>query len=78
MLSLGLSSAADARRYDDHNLKSTLGRHDGRVYEAIYEEARKSPLNGRRMVGWDRFSQVSPRDERYLAEARSCRSRNFN
>jgi hypothetical protein len=28
------------------------------VYEAIYEEARKSPLNGKHMVGWDKFSEV--------------------
>lgn len=28
------------------------------VYEAIYEEARKSPLNGKHMVGWEKFSEV--------------------
>ena len=28
------------------------------MYEAIYDEARKSPLNGKRMAGWDTFSQV--------------------
>ena len=38
--------------------RSTLGRYDGNVYEAIYDEARKSPLNGKRMAGWDKFSQV--------------------
>ena len=32
---------------------------DGNVYEAIYTEARKSPLNrSRRMRGWDKFSKV--------------------
>eukprot|EP01045_Picozoa_sp_COSAG04_P045580 COSAG04_NODE_16053_length_511_cov_0.995146_1_plen_87_part_10 len=30
--------------------RSTLGRYDGNVYEAIYDEARKSPLNGKRMA----------------------------
>ena len=39
-------------------VRSTLGRYDGNVYEAIYDEARKSPLNGKRMAGWDKFSQV--------------------
>lgn len=42
----------------DHELHgSTLGRHDGNVYEAIYGAARKSPLNrSRKMVGWDMFA----------------------
>jgi len=43
----------------DWNLKSTLGRYDGNVYEAIYEEAKLSPMNqDSRMIGWDRFSEV--------------------
>merc|ERR1712146_167726 len=43
----------------DWNLKSTLGRYDGNVYEAIYEEAKLSPLNDSpKMVGWDKFAEV--------------------
>merc|ERR1712098_775164 len=43
----------------DWNLKSTLGRYDGNIYEAIYEEARRSPLNqSPKMVGWDHFAEV--------------------
>lgn len=44
----------DGWGYLDSSLKSTLGRHDGNVYEAIYSEAKKSPLNtAAKMVGWD-------------------------
>lgn len=39
-------------------LHSTLGRADGRVYEAIYEEARRSPLNKQQMVGWEKLRPV--------------------
>lgn len=53
---------SDALGFEDHNLKSTLGRYDGNVYEAIYEEARKSPLNGKNMVGWDKYSKVLDTD----------------
>lgn len=35
----------DAFDYTDHLLSSTLGRYDGNVYEALYEEAMKEPLN---------------------------------
>jgi hypothetical protein len=28
------------------------------VYEAIYEEAKLSPLNGTRMVGWDKLGPM--------------------
>ena len=28
------------------------------MYEAIYDEARKSPLNGKHMVGWDKLKPV--------------------
>eukprot|EP00416_Gambierdiscus_australes_P016565 CAMPEP_0171076350 /NCGR_PEP_ID=MMETSP0766_2-20121228/13354_1 /TAXON_ID=439317 /ORGANISM="Gambierdiscus australes, Strain CAWD 149" /LENGTH=615 /DNA_ID=CAMNT_0011533315 /DNA_START=9 /DNA_END=1856 /DNA_ORIENTATION=+ len=43
----------------DWNLKSTLGRFDGNVYEAIYEEAKLSPLNqDPKMVGWDKFAEI--------------------
>lgn len=47
----------DGWGYLDSQLKSTLGRHDGNVYEAIYEEAKKSPLNtAPKMVGWDHLA----------------------
>ena len=50
---------ADSFGLSDHSLKSTIGRFDGNVYEAIYEEARRSPLNQNpRMVGWDDLKQV--------------------
>ena len=49
----------DAFSYDDYQLSSTLGRYDGKVYEAIYEEAQKSPLNKSTvMVGWDKLSPI--------------------
>merc|ERR1739848_343254 len=44
----------DGFGFTDAELKSTLGRYDGNVYEAIYKEALKSPLNqSSKMVGWD-------------------------
>ena len=46
----------DAFGLSDHHLKSTIGGYDGNVYEAIYEEAKRSPLNGQRMVGWDKLA----------------------
>lgn len=49
----------DALGFDDEQLKSTLGRYDGNVYEAIYEEAKLSPLNqSPKMVGWESLSKV--------------------
>merc|ERR1712187_424679 len=49
----------DALGFDDEQLKSTLGRYDGNVYEAIYEEAKLSPLNQTpKMVGWESLSKV--------------------
>lgn len=51
----------DAFGFLDSQLKSTLGREDGMVYEAIYEEARRNPLNqeaGGKMVGWDNYKTV--------------------
>ena len=49
----------DALGFDDEQLKSTLGRYDGNVYEAIYEEAKLSPLNqSPKMVGWEALSKV--------------------
>jgi acyl-CoA oxidase len=35
----------DAFDYTDHYLSSVLGRYDGNVYPALYEEAWKDPLN---------------------------------
>lgn len=50
----------DALGHSDSSLKSTLGRRDGNVYEAIYAEAKKNPLNtdGDVMVGWEYFKEV--------------------
>jgi len=43
----------------DSHLKSSIGRYDGNVYEAVYAEARRSPLNqSPKMQGWDRFAEV--------------------
>merc|ERR1712178_505225 len=45
----------DALGFDDEQLKSTLGRYDGNVYE----EAKLSPLNqSPKMVGWEALSKV--------------------
>ena len=50
---------ADAFGHLDSALKSTLGRYDGNVYEAIYNEAKLSPLNeGRKMAGWDKLKPI--------------------
>ena len=50
---IGLS---DGFAYDDYQLGSTLGVYSGNVYEAIVEEARRSPLNKtRKMVGWEKL-----------------------
>jgi len=51
---------ADALGYSDKTLKSTLGRYDGNVYEAIYGQAKLVPLNtpGAVMVGWEHFKEV--------------------
>lgn len=52
-------SLVDAFGFSDTQLKSTLGKYDGNVYEAIYARAAANPLNKtKRMVGWDRYSQV--------------------
>lgn len=49
----------DAFGFEDSALDSTLGRFDGAVYEAIYEEAKKNPLNqSDTMLGWEDFSQI--------------------
>eukprot|EP01065_Artemidia_motanka_P013705 TRINITY_DN17691_c0_g2_i1.p2 TRINITY_DN17691_c0_g2~~TRINITY_DN17691_c0_g2_i1.p2 ORF type:complete len:704 (+),score=274.47 TRINITY_DN17691_c0_g2_i1:65-2113(+) len=48
----------DGFGFSDYDLKSTLGRYDGNVYEAIYEEARRNPLNQTdKMVGWDNYAK---------------------
>jgi acyl-CoA oxidase len=49
----------DAFAYDDYQLNSTLGRYDGKVYEAIYKVAKRSPLNrNSQMVGWNHLKEV--------------------
>jgi acyl-CoA oxidase len=56
----------DAFGHSDYALKSTLGRFDGNVYEAIYEGAKRGSLNeyqykagnGTRMVGWDALAPI--------------------
>eukprot|EP00930_Biecheleria_cincta_P069133 TRINITY_DN56911_c0_g1_i1.p1 TRINITY_DN56911_c0_g1~~TRINITY_DN56911_c0_g1_i1.p1 ORF type:complete len:705 (+),score=138.41 TRINITY_DN56911_c0_g1_i1:161-2275(+) len=49
----------DGFSVSDWNLKSTLGRYDGNVYEAIYEEAKLSPLNqDSKMIGWEKFAEI--------------------
>lgn len=48
----------DAFMFSNSQLRSTLGRYDGDVYEAIYDEAKKSPLNRSEvMLGWEDLSQ---------------------
>merc|ERR1740139_883639 len=42
----------------DGQLSSTLGRSDGNVYEAIYEEAKLNPLNQKKMVGWEHLAPM--------------------
>merc|ERR1712032_979218 len=43
----------------DGQLSSTLGRYDGNVYEAIYDDVRHSPLNNdQKMVGWEHLAKV--------------------
>lgn len=38
---------------------TTLGSYDGNVYEAIYDSARRSPMNrSRKMLGWDMFAPM--------------------
>lgn len=40
----------DAFDWSDAELKSVLGRKDGRVYEALLESAKKDPLNAKEPV----------------------------
>ncbi len=59
----------DAFGFLDTQLKSTIGREDGNVYEAIYAEAQRNPLNrvaGGKMVGWDNY--VTVLDPEFLEE----------
>jgi acyl-CoA oxidase len=35
----------DAFAFSDYELGSVLGRYDGRVYETLWEEVRKDPIN---------------------------------
>ncbi|CAE8623890.1 unnamed protein product [Polarella glacialis] len=49
----------DGFGYLDRHLHSTLGLYDGNVYEAIYEEAKKSPLNqSETMLGWEQLAKI--------------------
>jgi len=49
----------DGFNFSDKILKSTLGRYDGNVYEAIYKQARTNPLNqGSQMKGWDEYKTI--------------------
>eukprot|EP00927_Polykrikos_kofoidii_P076950 TRINITY_DN73955_c0_g1_i1.p1 TRINITY_DN73955_c0_g1~~TRINITY_DN73955_c0_g1_i1.p1 ORF type:complete len:697 (-),score=135.34 TRINITY_DN73955_c0_g1_i1:52-2142(-) len=49
----------DAFGFTDYGLRSTIGRYDGNVYEAIYNEAKLSPLNqSDTMVGWDKLAPI--------------------
>merc|ERR1712130_428451 len=40
-----LIALVDAFEFPDNVLNSALGKYDGRVYEALYESAKASPLN---------------------------------
>ena len=49
----------DGFGFSDYDLKSTLGHFDENGYEAIYREARMSPLNQTpRMLGWEELGKV--------------------
>merc|ERR1719273_1507589 len=49
----------DGFGFTDKQLKSTLGKYDGNVYEAIYKEARNNPLNqDDQMKGWDEYKTI--------------------
>lgn len=53
----------DGFGFDDYQLQSTLGRYDGNVYEAIYNEAKRSPLNQTsKMVGWEHLGEIFDKD----------------
>eukprot|EP00747_Dinoflagellata_sp_TGD_P107607 gnl/TRDRNA2_/TRDRNA2_170171_c0_seq5.p1 gnl/TRDRNA2_/TRDRNA2_170171_c0~~gnl/TRDRNA2_/TRDRNA2_170171_c0_seq5.p1 ORF type:complete len:509 (+),score=123.57 gnl/TRDRNA2_/TRDRNA2_170171_c0_seq5:121-1527(+) len=50
---------SDGFGFTDDQLNSTLGRYDGNVYEAIYEQAKKSPLNkSTKMLGWEHVAEI--------------------
>jgi hypothetical protein len=52
---VGLS---DAFGFTDDALKSTIGKYDGNVYEAIYDAAARNPVNQSPvMVGWEDLSK---------------------
>merc|ERR1712217_102400 len=52
------AALVDGFQFADSQLHSTLGRADGNVYEAIYEEAKLNPLNVSKMVGWDHLAPM--------------------
>jgi acyl-CoA oxidase len=41
----------DAFEFTDYELGSVLGRYDGRVYETLWEEVKKDPVNSDRELG---------------------------
>jgi hypothetical protein len=41
----------DAFGFTDYELGSVLGRYDGRVYETLWEEVKKDPVNSDRELG---------------------------
>ena len=47
---------------DEYELRSTIGRKDGNVYEAIMKEIYANPLNNAsnngKMIGWESYSKV--------------------
>jgi len=55
-------SLVDSFGFVDTELKSTIGKYDGNVYEAIVNEASKNPLNNKnnngKMIGWETYSKV--------------------
>lgn len=52
-------SLVDSFGFMDEQLNSTLGRYDGKVYEAIYDIAKSCPLNqSDKMTGWDDLSKI--------------------
>jgi Acyl-CoA oxidase len=40
----------DAFQFSDYELGSVLGRYDGKVYETLWEEVRKDPVNSEKLL----------------------------
>ena len=74
----------DSFGFLDSQLQSTLGRYDGNVYEAIYDEAaNKNPLNNSKegkgkMIGWDIYSKVLNLDFLNETEKKQYQARGGN